>query len=107
MHIIVGSAAISLAVLFFCIVLLAARNPRKPAWASAAWVGNCHSIVILLLGVGGIFSLGSGLVKFTQNGVDLLSIVIALVILAATVLVIKSMKVRKKVAEFEAMQRVN
>jgi anaerobic C4-dicarboxylate transporter len=103
MQFIVGSACISLSILTFCIVLLGARNPRKPMWASELWVGNCHSIIILMLGVGGIFALASGIFEFAATGTgDLVSILISATILAATILGIKVMKIKQKIAAFES-----
>lgn len=107
MQLIAGSAGISLAVLAFCIVMLGARNPRNPAWASPAWVGNCHSIIILMLGVGGIFSISAGIIKLTNHGIDLLSILISIAIFALTFLIVKAMKLKEKIARFEAMRHAN
>ena len=83
--------------------MLGARNPRKPAWASELWVGNCHSIIILMLGVGGIFALGSGIFEFAATGTgDLVSILLSAAILAVTIIGVKALKINKKIAAFES-----
>ena len=103
MQFIIGSVCISLSMLIFCIVLLGARNPRQPRWASRQWVANFHSVVILMLGVIGIFALVSAIFNYISAGPsDLMPILISAAILVVAILCIKALKINKKLAEFEA-----
>ena len=106
MHFIIGSVCISLSILIFSIVLLGARNPRQPGWASAQWVANCHSVVILMLGVIGLFALTSAIYSYATTGAgDPMSILISAAILAGAILGIKAMKIKKRLAEFESLSK--
>jgi len=105
MQLIMGSVFISLSIVIFSIVLLGARNPRQPRWASPMLVGNIYSIVILMLAVIGLFVLISAGYKYATAGTgDLLSVLISAAILAAAILGIKAMKIKKKIAGFESMR---
>lgn len=86
-----------------CIVMLAARSPRRPFWASEQWVGNCHSIAILMLFVFGLFIMWSDLYRLVSDGVgDRLPILISVGILLATAVGVKAMKMKKRLAALEA-----
>ncbi len=103
MKFILGSLLISSGIFILCIVMLAARSPRRPFWASEQWVGNCHSIVILMLFVLGFFIMWSDLYQLVSDGVgDLLPILISVGILLATAVGVKAMKMKKRIAAFEA-----
>jgi hypothetical protein len=103
MQFIIGSVCIALSILIFCIVLLAARNPRKPGWASDAWVGFCHSIVILMLAELGCFAIFSAAYRaFKAGRVDLVPVLIAAAILLAALIGVKAMRIKKRIAAFAA-----
>ncbi len=105
MQLIIGSAFVSFSIFIFCIVLLGVRNPRQPAWASPQLVGNFHSIVILMFGVIGLFALASAIYKYVTAGTgDPMPILISVAILAVTILGVKAMKIKKKIAVFESMR---
>ncbi len=103
MQFIIGSVCISISILIFSIVLLGARNPHQPRWASPMWVGNFHSIVILMFGVIGLFALASAFYNYATVGAgDLMSLLISAAILAVAIIGIKAMKIKKKLTEFES-----
>ena len=103
MQIIIGTLCISLAVFTFCIVLIGFRNPRQPFWASDSWVGNCHSIVILALGLIGILTLGLTLFKHQTDAINNMDILISALIVLATAFGVKAMHIKKRLAEFERL----
>lgn len=101
MELILGTSLISSAVIVFCIVLIGFSQPRQPFWATDGWIGNVHSIVVVLLGFGGISTLFSAFFTFKAGGINGLHLVIAALILAATVIAVKGMKIRKRLDEFK------
>lgn len=100
MKLIIGTIMISLAVFMFCFVLLSVRNPRQHWWTSDNWVANFHAIVIVSLAVAGFLTLCSALLTFADS-IDLVSVPISAVILAATVIGVRALKIRERLAEFE------
>ena len=100
MKLVIGSINLSLAVFIYCFVLLGVRNPRQRWWTSDNWVANFHAIVILSLGVAGSLNLCSALLTFGES-VDLPGVLISAVILAATGIGVKVLKIKEKLAEFE------
>ncbi len=103
MRLILGASLISSGVFTLCIVMLAARNPRKPAWASERWVANCHSIIILMFLSFGLFCMLPDLFKLATDGMtDPLSILASAGILLATIVGVKALKLKKRLAVYEA-----
>lgn len=101
MQLILGTLCISLAAFTFCIVLIGFRNPRQPFWASDSWVGNFHSIVILTLGLIGILTMGSVLFTVEGDGISNTHIIISALILVATAIGVKAMRIKKRLTKFE------
>jgi hypothetical protein len=104
MKLVIGSISLSLAVFTYCFVLLGARNPKQPKWASEMLVANVHCILIIGLGLAGILTFASALYTFAVDGIDVLPILISAAILAVTFFGVKAMKITKKLAEFENPQ---
>jgi hypothetical protein len=104
MVLIIGSLLISLAVLLFCVVLLAFRNPNPPFWASDMWVGNLHSIFMITLGLGGLMAIGSTLFNAEAGSYTTVELTISVVILAAMVIIVKLMRIKKRLAAFQGQR---
>ena len=103
MQIIIGTLCISLSVFLGCIVLLGARDPRKPWWASEAWVANCHTIIIITLGLGGLMTVASALITWQAAGTSMGHVLISAALLAATVAGVKFMHIKERLARLESL----
>ncbi|MDA8139498.1 MAG: hypothetical protein M0036_12680 [Desulfobacteraceae bacterium] len=101
MALVIGAIFISLSVFAYCIVLLAFRNPQQPSWASDNWIGNCHSIIILSLGLGGVLTWCSIIFRSLGNTISSMHIIVTACILVATFIGVKAMRIGKKLAEYE------
>ncbi|MDA8139499.1 MAG: hypothetical protein M0036_12685 [Desulfobacteraceae bacterium] len=101
MALILGSVLITLSVLLFCVVMLAFRNPQQPFWASDAWVGNFHSILIIAFGLAGILTIGFTLMNPATDSFNKMDITIAAAILAGMVIGVKMMGIKKRLAQFQ------
>jgi hypothetical protein len=88
----------------FCVVLLAFRNPNPPFWASDMWVGNLHSILMITFGLGGLLAMGQTLFNAEAGSYTTVDLTISGVILAAMVIIVKLMRIKKRLAAFEAQR---
>jgi len=107
MRLVIGAIGLSLAILTFCIVLLGARDPRSPKWASDFWIGNVHSIVILVLGCGGVLSIISALPMLLDGSIGTLHITLAALILVAGAVGVKALKIDKKLEDYKTRPLFN
>jgi hypothetical protein len=103
MKIIIGTLCISLSVIAYCVVLLGVRDPRKPWWAADIWVGNFHILVIMGLGLGGFTTIGSALVSWKDGGAGIWHALVATALLAAMVVGVKFMRIKKRLARLERL----
>lgn len=103
MKLILGAMLIASGVFFLCIVMLAARNPRRPFWATDQWVGYCHSVVILELFAFGLFTMAPDLYRLaTEGAVDRFGLLVSAGILIATVVGVKALKMKPRLAALDA-----
>lgn len=101
MRVLIGAILMSVAILSFCIVLLGARNPRRPGWASDGLIGNLYCPLLVSFGLVGTALFVSGLSDFSAYGITRLDLLIAAAILCVTAIGAKAMKVRTRLAVYE------
>ena len=103
MRIIVGTVCIALSVFFYCIVLLGARDPRKPRWAADALVGNVYIMIIMALGLGGLLAVVSALISWNDVGASIWQLLISVALLAAMVVGVRFMRIKERLTRLESM----
>jgi|GEM_PF-3248267 len=97
-----GELLLALGVILFLVVLIGARNPKKQFWAAEFLLEDFYPPLIILCGIFGSYLLFKGFFESSQAGFGTREIVLLPCILAATVFFIQRLKVRKRLAEFDA-----
>ena len=100
-RLILGALVTVLSIITIAICYLAERNPRKPFWAGENFMAN-----IIALTVGGIVLGPMLLAEAFLVNLDMLSnmdIMVALAILAAGVIILFMMRIKKRVASYDAL----
>ncbi len=101
MRVLIGAVLLSSATFSFFLVLLWARNPRRPKWASDALIGNLYCPLLVSSGIVGIALFVSGLYNFSAYGSTLTDALLAAAILSLTAIGVKAMKVKARLAAYE------
>jgi uncharacterized BrkB/YihY/UPF0761 family membrane protein len=104
MLLVLGTAAMALAVVSFTIVLLGSRNPREPSWARDMLVGSIYLPVIIGITVLGIGCFAKFLIAIGSRPPDLQELALTIAIAAASLILLKVMRIKKRLAEFAAMK---
>ena len=107
MELVYGESLIAAGVLLFFIVLIGARNPKSPVWASNFLLENFHPIVIILTWFFGIYLGIKGLSAAFKGEFSALEIILLPVIPAITLYMVKRMQVRKRLSEFKSLEQAD
>ena len=105
MELVYGESLIAAGVLLFFIVLLGARNPKSPVWASNFLLENFHPIIIILTWFFGVYFGIRGILAALKGDFSSLEIILLPVIPAITLYVVKRMQVRKRLGEFKSLEQ--
>ena len=99
-RLLVGAACIATGIITIAICYLGARNPRQPKWACEAVMAN-----ILVPAIVGCLAIGPMLIAeyiFTRGSeMKLVDLVLAAIIIAASVVCVKLLRIKKRVAAYE------
>jgi hypothetical protein len=105
MYLLYSSLFIALAALLFSITLIGARNPIPPLWASDFLVANVYVPAMAGLGLFGAFGIIKFIVDLPSEKIDLMDPLGAAVVLIATVVCLKLLRIKKRLAAYEARER--
>lgn len=105
MYLLYSSLSIALAALLFGITLIGARNPSPPRWAKDFLVANVYVPAMAGLGLFGAFGIIKFIVDLPSENVDLLDPLGAAAILIAAVVCLKLLRIKKRLAVYEAQER--
>ena len=97
-----GVLCVTISVLWFMLVLIGARNPANPKWCSDGWLSNFHVPMMVLFGVVGLSSIAQFAAKYSSQSLSMSSAAASVLIVIAGFIAGKSLKVRKRLQEFEA-----
>jgi len=99
-RLLVGAACIATGIITIAICYLGARNPRQPIWACEAVMAN-----ILVPAIVGSLAIGPMLIAeyLITHGreMKMVDLFLAAVIIAASVVFVKLLRIRKRVAAYE------
>ena len=104
MLLVIGTAALALAVLSFSMILLGSRNPQTPAWANDNLVGNLYLPLIIGVGVLGIGCFFKVLLSLGSQPPSGKAWAVSVAIVAASLLLLRSMSIKKRLAKYAAMK---
>ena len=104
MFLVLGAAALALAVISFTVILLGSRNPQEPRWAKDMLVANVYLPVVIGITVLGIGCFARFLFAIGSRPPSLQELAFAIAIAAVCLLLLKMMRVKKRLAEFAAMK---
>lgn len=96
-----GTLCLCLAVLVSLMALLGNRNPSKPKWASDLMGANVWAILVLLLATVGLMMFFSAFFSDAPPNTAL-DIFLSLAVAAGTVILIKTLGIKKKLAAYDA-----
>lgn len=103
---IVGEILFFAGILYFCMILLAARNPRNKAWFTApGMVGTVHLFSIMGFLIIGISMMIKTLIIINAINEMLLPAAIFVVLLTATTFIIKAMHIKERLAAYDALTK--
>jgi hypothetical protein len=105
MYLLYSSLFIALAALLFGITLIGARNPSPPRWANDFLVANVYIPAITGLGLFGAFGIIKFIVDLHSEKVDIMDLLGAAVVLIAAVVGLKLLRIKKRLAAYEAQER--
>jgi hypothetical protein len=105
MYLLYSSLFIALAALLFGITSIGARNPSPPRWAKDFLVANVYVPAMAGLGLYGAFGIIKFIVDLPSENVDMLDPLGAAVILIAAVVCLKLLRIKKRLAVYEAQER--
>lgn len=103
---VLGSTAVSAAVLGFCLVLIGARNPKASFWFKDLLVANLWVPAIICSGIVGIGCWVKALTLLPSEPPAVWVIGVSAAVVAGTVAGVKLLQVRKRLAAFEARQAI-
>ncbi len=105
MSLLIGTILICLASLWLTILLIGGRNPRPPWWASDWMIGNVQLPSLMLLVVIGIWFMTRFVGGHASGAVlGAVEILAAVGVVAATVLIVKQLKVGRRLRQFAEME---
>ena len=105
MSLLIGTTLICLAVLWFMILLIGSRSPRPPWWVKDWMIGNVQVPSLMLLAVIGIWLMTRFMGGHAPGAaLGAFEILTAAGVVAATVLIIKQMKVGRRLRQFAEME---
>ncbi len=99
MQLLIGTAGICLAVLYFCFLLLFSLKEKKPWWMSDALVANVHCILIISFLAVGVLTLIVGFGKLDQGLIGKREWLGSILIVSATIIGVKFMRISKRMKE--------
>lgn len=105
MYLLYSTLFIALAALLFGFTIIGARNPSPPRWAKDFLVANVYVPAMAGLGLFGAFGIIKFIVDLTSENVDLLDPLGAAAILIAAVVCLKLLRIKKRLAVYEAQER--
>ena len=105
MFLVYGTAGLALAVLIYGITLIGCRNPQKPVWISDFLVGNIYVPIIVTLAVLGTGCFLKFIFSFGSQPLGLKELVPAIGIAAVDLLLLKRLRIKQHLAEYETMQK--
>jgi DMSO reductase anchor subunit len=106
MVIIVGEIIFFAGILYFCMILLAARNPRQKGWfAAPGVVGTVHIFSVMGFLIIGLSMMIKTLTIINSINEMLLPAAIFVVLLTATTLIVKSMHIKERLAAYDALRK--
>lgn len=105
MHLLYATLFIALAALLFGFTLIGARNPSPPRWAKDFLVANVYVPAMAGLGLFGAFGIIRFIVDLPSENVDILDPLGAAAIVIAVVVCLKLLRIKKRLAVYEAQER--
>jgi hypothetical protein len=99
MKLLIGTAGICLAVLYFCLVLLQANKEIKSWWMSDVMVANVHCILIISFLTTGVLTLIMALPLLARGLVGKMEVLSSILIALATIIGVKAMRISKRMKE--------
>lgn len=105
MYLLYSTLFIALAALLFGFTIIGARNPSPPHWAKDFLVANVYVPAMAGLGLFGAFGIIRFIVDLPSENVDTLDPLGAAAILIAAVVCLKLLRIKKRLAVYEAQER--
>jgi hypothetical protein len=105
MYLLYSTLFIALAALLFGFTIIGARNPSPPRWANDFLVANVYVPAMAGLGLFGAFGIIKFIVDLPSENVDMLDPLGAAAILIAAVVCLKLLRIKKRLAVYEAQER--
>jgi len=105
MLLIIGTTGLALSVLIFAIGLIGCRNPRRPVWARDILVETVYLPVIMCLALVGVGCFAKFILAADSRPPDVMEITLMAGIAAATLLLLKLMRIRQRLSEYEAIEK--
>lgn len=102
MLLVYGTAAWVLAMLFFGVTLIGARNPRSPAWANDFWVANIYVPMMIGLAVIGVGATAKFFISLDRQPLDVNTLVLSAGVAAVGLVLLKLLRIKQRLADFAA-----
>ncbi|HSO18828.1 MAG TPA: hypothetical protein VLT88_05195 [Desulfosarcina sp.] len=102
MLLVYGIGGVTLARLFYGVTLIGGRNPRAPGWANDFLVANVYVPSIIALAVVGVGSTAKYIVSIGSTPPGLKEPLLAAAIGIGGLLLFKSLRIKQRLAGFEA-----
>ena len=102
MYLVTGVSCLSVASLFFAVVLLGSRNPKHPQWASDAMVAYFYAPAMVGLTAVGLISLAHFAASLSQGIPEMRQLLAVAAILGITLSCFKLLGLRKRLAAYAA-----
>jgi len=106
MDIIYGELLLAVGAILFLVVLIGTRNPEKPIWVTDVLLEIFYPVVVTACLFFGFYLIAKGLFSFLTAAFDLMLLIQFISILAATLFVIRHLKVRQRLDKFKAQAKL-
>ena len=91
------------AVNLFCLLAIVSRNPEPSRWKSETLVANLFMPMLIFIGIGGLIFIVDFFLAFEEEAFSWLDGGLALGVILIGSLLVKSMRLKKRFAEFEQL----
>jgi hypothetical protein len=105
MKLLLVTLLLSLTVVAFCVSLVWARNPMKPRWYKDFLFENVLALAVIMLFVTGTGAFVQFAADSGRSVPDLTEIVLSALLVLASIVSIKALRVRKRLAAYAALEK--
>ena len=106
MEILMGEIMTVFSILSLSVLLVATRNPLNQSWWAkpSTMLDNVHALVIMICGIIGPLFIITGMFQLSSAKEFAVQSAGLLAFLAGTIFILKKMRIKQRLAEFEAMK---